>query len=70
MVSYLVTTETDHHWTWLKMRPEDERTATENIRCWMFYPLGKKKNRKTLGESPLRPYVQGLIHVQWSGMEN
>ena len=45
MVSYLVTTETDHHWTWLKMRAKDERTATENISCWMFYPLGKNPEK-------------------------
>ena len=28
--------ETDHHWTWLKMRARDERTATENVKCWCF----------------------------------
>ena len=28
MTSYLVTIETDHHSTWLKMRARDERTAT------------------------------------------
>ena len=35
----------------------------------MFYPLGKPP-RKTLGGSLLRPYVRGLIHFPWSGMEN
>ena len=29
MTSYLVTLETGHNWTWLKMRARDERTATE-----------------------------------------
>ena len=34
--SHLVTTETDHHWTFLEMREKDKRTAAENVRCWCF----------------------------------
>ena len=36
IMSCLITIETDHYWTWLKMRVRDERTATEKIRCWCF----------------------------------
>ena len=48
LTSYLVTIETDHHWTWLKMRARDERTAAENIRYWCFI-LQEKKTQKNLG---------------------
>ena len=45
---------------------EDKRTATEKLHVLMFYRLGKKKIRKTLGgwQPPLTPpplYVRGLI---------
>ena len=34
--TYDVIYRNDHHWTWLKMSARDERTATENIKCWCF----------------------------------
>ena len=48
LTSYLVTIETDHHWTWLKMRARDERTAAENIR-YLCFILQEKKTQKNLG---------------------
>ena len=36
VTSYLVTIETDHHWTCLKMRARDKGTPTKNISCWCF----------------------------------
>ena len=70
MTLYPVTIETDHHWTRLKMRANewwmDERTATENIRCWCF-SLWEKTQKNLRGRwrwhthpsSPL--YIWGLI---------
>ena len=40
MTPYLVTMATDHHSTCLKMWARGERTVTENVRCWCFYPMG------------------------------
>ena len=47
MTSYLVTLETDHHWTWLKMRATDEQTAIETSGADVL--SSRKKRRKTLG---------------------
>ena len=47
MTSYLVTIETDHHWTCLKMRARDKGTPTKNISCWCF--ILYEKLRITLG---------------------
>ena len=47
MTSYLVTLETDHHWTWLKMRARDEPTATETSGADVL--SSRQKLRKTLG---------------------
>ena len=60
MTSYLVTLETDHHWTWLKMRATDEQTVIETSGADVL--SSRKKLRKTLGgvasTSPLvRPRV-------------
>ena len=49
LASYLETMVTDHHLTCLKMRARNKRTATEKLHVLMFYRLGKKKIRKTLG---------------------
>ena len=62
LTSYLVTIETDHHWTWLKMRARDERTAAENIR-YLCFILQEKKTQKNLGGGgDVRPrlYFRGL----------
>ena len=61
--TYLVTIETDHHWTCLKMRARDKRPSTENDRCWCFILL--EKSQKNLREwhppPPPHPlYVRGL----------
>ena len=45
MTSYLVTLETDHHWTWLKVRARDERTATETSGA--DFLSSRKKKKKT-----------------------
>ena len=37
VMSYLVTIETDHHWTCLKLRERDKRTR----QVLMIYPIGK-----------------------------
>ena len=64
MASYPVTIATDHHWTWLKMCPRDERTATKNIRRWCFILLEKtQKNRMGGGIHP-RLCVRGLSYTQ------
>ena len=63
ITSYLVTIETDHHWTCLKMRARDKRTSTENVRCWCFILLEKsQKNLKGGGvfSTPHPLYVRGL----------
>ena len=49
MTSYLVTLETDHHWTWLKMRARDERTATETSGADVLSPRKKKKQKNLMG---------------------
>ena len=54
MTSYLVTIETDRHWTWLKMRARDKGTVTENIRCWCFILWEKLRNRRN-SETLVRP---------------
>ena len=48
MTSYLVTLETGHNWTWLKMRARDERTATETSGADVLSSR-KKKTEKPLG---------------------
>ena len=47
MTSYLVTLETGHNWTWLKMRARDERTATETSGADVL--SSRKKKQKNLG---------------------
>ena len=65
MTSYLVTLETDHHWTWLKMRATDEQTAIETSGADVL--SSRKKLRKTLGgggwHRPPPLYVRGLIDL-------
>ena len=46
MTSYLVTLETGHNWTWLKMRARDERTATETSGADVL--SSRKKKQKNL----------------------
>ena len=68
MTSYLVTIGTGHHWTCLKKCTVDERTATENVRCWCFI-LSEKNSEKPYGgggihPTPLPPpYVLGLSPI-------
>ena len=52
MTLYLTTMATDHKWTCLKMCARDERTATENVRCWCFILWEKKNIQKNLGIGP------------------
>ena len=67
ITSYLVTIESDHHWTCLKMCAKDKRTSTENFRCWCFIFL-EKSQKKLKGKwhpppppPPPHPlYVRGL----------
>ena len=40
--SYLVTIETDYHWTYIKMRARDKRTENRELQVLMFYRLEKK----------------------------
>ena len=51
MMSYFVTIETYHYWTWLNMRATDERTDVLSSR---------RKFTKTLGGGWQPLYVQGL----------
>ena len=55
MTSYLVTIVTGHHQTFLKMRARDERTGTENFRCWCS--MSREKNQKNFrgGQPPPLP---------------
>ena len=64
MTSYLITTATDHHWTCLKMCARDERTATENVRCWCFIPKEKTQENLIGGSTPppYPLYVRALSH--------
>ena len=57
MTSYLVTIETDHHWTCLKMCARYKQTATENVTWWRFILYEKNKENLTEG------YVWGLIRA-------
>ena len=60
MTSHLVAIKTDHHQSCLKIRARDERTGTENVRCWCF--IIKKKNQKKIQRVNHPPplYVRGL----------
>ena len=60
--TYLVTIETDRHWTCLKMRARDKRPPTENVRCWCFILLEiSQKNLRGVASTPPHPlYVRGL----------
>ena len=62
--SYLVTIETDDHWTWLKMHSRDERIDTENIRhqVLMFYPVGKIWKMILGGGGGLNHDLTGIIY--------
>ena len=66
MMSYLITTATDHHWTCLKMCARDERTATENARCWCFIPKEKTQENRMGGSTPhprpVRPSVKSQFY--------
>ena len=64
MASYPVTIEPDHHWTWLKMCPRDERTATKNIRRWCFILLEKTQKNRMGGGIHRRLCVRGLSYTQ------
>ena len=59
MMSYLVTIETYHYCTWLKMRTRDERTATEKIRYYVL--SSRRKFRKTLEGRGLAPLVRPRV---------
>ena len=56
MTSCLVTIVTDHHWTCLKMRARDKRTATENVGCWCF------SSRKKLTRHWFKIYTLTTVH--------
>ena len=56
MTSCLVTIVTDHHWTCLKMRARDKRTATENVGCWCF------SSRKKLTRHWFKKYTLTTVH--------
>ena len=63
MTSYIVTIETDHHWTWLKMCARDKRTATENARCWCF-TLWEKTRKNLRGVTfTLSPFVRPRVKL-------
>ena len=54
ITSYLVTIETDHHWTWLKMRARNKQTSTDplyvrGLKCY-FFEKGKLWQRTCLLE--------------------
>ena len=57
MTSYLVTIETDHHWTCFKMRTRDEPTASQNVRCWCF--IFWEKTQKNLRGGGIYPPPPG-----------
>ena len=65
MTSYLITTATDHHWTCLKMCARDERTATENVRCWCFIPKEKTQENLMGGSTPPPPPVRPSVKSQF-----
>ena len=70
MTSYLVTIVADHYQTWLEMRAKDQKTATENVRCWLLI-VWEKKLRKTLEKAGTHTtclYVRGLrsYHRNWN----
>ena len=62
MTSYLVSITTDHYWSWLRMCARDERTATENVRCWCFI-LREKNSEKPCSPPLLRPRVKRLFDI-------
>ena len=57
--------ETDHHWTWLKMRARDERTATETSGADVLSSRKKEKKQKNLrggGVASTSPLVRPRVN--------